>query len=118
MCTEFILVLIYFLILSCVNFLLFNLFKSYWKKILILQKFREISLKIKNKNLTNFSPLYFFSKDRKKFKKSVEKLNSKTFPIQDIFLLKTFYKLISKNFLDSNENNYYFRLLKLQIFPD
>jgi hypothetical protein len=118
MCTEFLLVLIYFVILSCINFLLFNLLKSYFKKILILKKFRQIVLKTKQKNLTNFSSLYFLSKDRKKFTKSIENLNSINFPIQDNFLLKNFYKIISQTFLESNEKNYYFKLLKFQIFPD
>ena len=116
MCTEFLLILIYFFILSLVNFFLYRLLKFYLNKIFIFQKFQTIIKKSNKQNLKNFAFYYFFSKNIQKSENILEKMNFNSFPIQDIVLLGNFYDLISqkKNFL---QKSYFYDLLKIQCLP-
>jgi hypothetical protein len=117
MCTEFVLILIYFFILSLVNSLLYRLLKSYFNKIFLFQKFKTIIKKSNKQNLNNFAFYYFFLKNMQKSENSLEKLNISYFPIEDIVLLGNFYDMISqkkKNFL---QKSYFIDLLKIQSLP-
>jgi hypothetical protein len=116
MCTEFILILIYFLVLSLINFLLFQLLKFYWKKINFLKKYEKILNQTKNKNIEILSFCYFFSKEKEKTENLLSNLNTNRFVIQDLFLLGNFYSILSKKKIGI-ENLYFFELMKVQSLP-
>ena len=117
MCTEFVLILIYFFILSLVNSLLYRLLKSYFKKIFMFQKFKTIIKKSNKQNFNSFAFYYFFLKTVKKSENLLEKINLNSFPIEDILLLGKFYDLISQKKKNLLEKPYFLDLLKIQSLP-
>lgn len=114
MCTELILILVYFFILSLINFLLFQLLKFYWKKICFFKKYEKILKQIKNQNIEILSFCYFFAKENENVSKN---FNPTFFPVQDLFLLGNFYSLLSKKKKIGIENFYYYELMKAQFLP-
>ena len=116
MCPELFLVSFYFIILFLINFLLFELVQSDYKKILFFQKFQKVLAVSKQKKLKNFSFYYFFSKYKKKNTDILIKMNPCLFLAKDFFLLGNLYQLLSENKELSVSKRYYFELLKTQIF--
>lgn len=114
MCTEFLLALIYFIILFAVNFLVGKLLVSYKKSLLFQLKLKNIFTFFEKKNL---SLLFFLEKNQKnesKFSSLVEKIKnfSKT---KDILIIGNIYKKFSifeKKKI--NSSSFYFLLLQQQ----
>ena len=116
MCTEFILALLYLIIILAVNFFLFKLLKTYLKNILNLIKFQNILKNFKITDVTLISFLYSIDKNNfsnlNNLNKIIyeENLNEK----KDILILGNIYKLISNSINKKTIKNYYFDLLEQQ----
>jgi hypothetical protein len=114
MCTEFILALIYLLILLAINFLLFKLLKSYQKTILLLLKVKKIFNSYSFNETAMLNLLYQYSK--KEIKTEIFLQNLQNFSkIKDILIIGNIYKWISN--LEGGKDNssfFYFQLIEQQ----
>jgi len=109
MCTEFILILVYFFSLFFINLLLFNLLKGYIKKITFLTKFQQIFKLSLKKNFKNLSLFYFLKNKKIMQSKYIKLIDKKNFPEEDLLILGSSYKYFL-NFTEK-EKNYYLNLL-------
>ena len=117
MCPEFILAFIYLVILLVINFLLFNLLRSYQKNIIRLLKVKNIFLSFEKKETELINLLYQHSK--KQIEKEILLRNLPNFSkLKDTLIIGNIYQsiLTSENGKE-NLNSFYFRLLQEQYLP-
>jgi hypothetical protein len=132
MCTEFILVSIYFFTILLANFFLFKLLNNYSKKIDSLSSFTNLFKNPEKKNLKEIAFLEFCSiniDSRKNYLKFIEnflKFSSSTginknkavgkkyLEVQDIIIFNNLYDFFYKKNQKSENISYYFKLLKFQ----
>jgi hypothetical protein len=136
MCTEFLLVSIYFFIILFVNIFLFRLLKNYTKKISYLSNFKNIFKIYGNKNFKPISFFHFLSifilskkfnfkftenflkdsflKNKINLKVSEEKYQKKWLQTKDVILLNNLYDFLDKKNQKDEKTLYYFKLIKYQ----
>jgi hypothetical protein len=127
MCTEFFLVIIYFLIILTINYFFFKLLKTYLINIIQLTKFKNIFSFFKGSDLLIVSNLYLNLKLNSSNLSLLKRLNNLLeihFPqkTEDLLLVGNFYKFLNKKYsVDSNKsdsNNFYFQLLNKQYLEE
>ena len=111
MCTELLLAIIYFITIFVVNFFLYKLLKSYWRNISYLLRLKNIYKLYKNDKMAIVSNLYIYLKNKNQ--KLLLNLN-KFSKNQDIIIIGNIYKFLKNNTINSNVNNFYFKLLEMQ----
>ena len=109
MCTEFFLAIIYFIILSIVNFFLFKLLSTYQEKIFILIKFKKIFASYKQEELKTVASFYFYNKNPLNYRTFF-----KSFSYQDIVIIGNLYKKLQNITETKRAQNYYLKLAELQ----
>ena len=127
MCTEFFLVIIYFLIILTINYFFFKLLKTYLINIIQLTKFKNIFSFFKGSDLLIVSNLYLNLKLNSSNLSLLKRLNNLLeihFPqkTEDLLLVGNFYKFLNKKYsVDSNKSdstNFYFQLLNKQYLEE
>ena len=111
MCTELLLAIIYFITILVVNFFLYKLLKSYYRNISYLLKLKNIYQLYKNDKMEIIANLYLYLKNKNQ--KVLFNLN-KYSKNEDIIIIGNIYKFLRINTINSNLNNFYFKLLEMQ----
>jgi hypothetical protein len=112
-CLEFILAIVYFLVIFVVNFFLFKVLKNYWENIIYLMRLKNIYQNYKNENLFNISYLYLYLNKEINSRKLITNLSNE-FIIQDMLIIGNISKLLKTKKSSNLGNNYYFELLEKQ----
>ena len=113
MCLEFVLAIVYFLVIFGVNFFLFKVLKNYWENIIYLIRLKNIYQIYKNENLFNISYLYLYLNKEINSRKLITNLSNE-FITQDILIIGNISKLLKTKKRSNIGNNYYFELLEKQ----
>jgi len=114
MCTEFFLALIYFITILVVNIFIFNLLKSYWRKILESLKLKKIIMFFRKNNNDLLLSFYYLSKEGKIKNNKLLNLLSLPKGKKDILIAGKTMEFFNKSIKDDKSFEFYLTLLKNQ----